>query len=117
MVTVVHPWVLLGLVAVAMVGAWALFRPGRLLVAVGTLSLWQRAVDSLSRSARRRSRKVSLGWWLLLGGAVAAVLAAARPVHFSEGRARRVVIALYPSAEIASPQGMDDLRRAAAGQS
>ncbi|HUU59980.1 MAG TPA: hypothetical protein VMZ50_10575 [Phycisphaerae bacterium] len=115
MVTVVHPWVLLGLVAVAAVGAWALFRPGRLLVAVGTLSLWQRAVDSLSRSARQRSRKVSLGWLLLLGGAVAAVLAAARPVHFSEGKARRVAIALYPSAEIASPQGMDDLRRAAAG--
>ena len=98
--TLVQPWVLLGLVAVGLVALWALFRPGRSFLLVGSLSLWRRAVDSLPRSARRRSRRMSPAWAMLLAGAAAAVLAVARPAHFSGAPARRVAILLYPSAEL-----------------
>jgi hypothetical protein len=102
-----------GVPAVAVAAAWALFRPQRRLAVVGSLELWQAAVEHLDRSQRLRTRRVSLSWLLLLAGALAAVAAAARPALLSSAPARNVAVALYPSAEIASKKGMDGLRQAA----
>ena len=44
---------------------------------------------------------------------LAGVLAAGRPVYRSGAPARSVAVALYPSAELASPEGMERLGRAA----
>ncbi|HUT56991.1 MAG TPA: BatA domain-containing protein [Phycisphaerae bacterium] len=107
------PWLLLGLAAVAAAAAWALFRPGRELAVVASLSLWQEALESLDRSQRLRSRRVTASWLLLLAGAAAAVLAAGRPVYRSAAPARSVALALYPSAGLAAPEGMERLGRAA----
>ena len=107
------PTWLWGLPAVAAVAAWAIFRPHRQLAIVGSLELWQAAVEHLDRSQRLRRRRVTLSWLLLLAGALAAVAAASRPVLLSSTPARSVAIALYPSAEIASEKGMDGLRQAA----
>ena len=110
-----NPAWLWGLAAVGAVAAWALFRPARQLAVVGSLELWQEALDHLDRSQHRRAKRVTLPWLLLLAGAVAAVSAAARPALLSSAPARSVTIALYPSAEIAQKPGMDALRRAATG--
>ena len=109
--TLDEPWALWALVGVGLVAAWALFRPGRQLVVVGALTLWRRAADTQPRAARRRSRKISPAWALLLAGAVAAVLAWAGPVHHSEAPSRRAAVALWPSAEAG---GVGDLTKAAA---
>jgi len=107
------PWALSGLVVVAGVAVWSLFRPGRQLVVVASLSLWQKAVDALDRSAKRRSRLVTASWILLLAGAVAAVLAAAGPAVRTAHPIRRVAVEIIPSAEIASAKAMGELRGAA----
>ena len=107
------PWALSGLVVVAGVALWSLFRPGRQLVVVASLSLWQKAVDALDRSAKRRSRLVTASWVLLLAGAVAAVLAAAGPAVRTVRPIRRVAVEIIPSAEIASAKAMGELRGAA----
>jgi len=108
------PWSLCGLAVVAGVALWALFRPGRQLVVVGSLSLWRKALDALDRSARRRSRFVSAAWLLLLAGATAAVLAVAGPVYHARRPVRRVAVEVLPSAEIATPRAMGQLRDAVA---
>jgi hypothetical protein len=107
------PWVLLGLLPVAAVAAWAIFRPGRELAVVASLSLWRQALEALPRAARRRSRRVTPSWVLLLAGAVAAVLAASRPAYHADAPARRVALAVYPSAELAGAGGAEELRAAA----
>jgi hypothetical protein len=107
------PWALSGLVVVAGVALWSLFRPGRQLVVVASLSLWQKAVDALDRSAKRRSRLVTASWVLLLAGALAAVLAAAGPAVRTARPIRRIGVEIAPSAEIASAKAMGELRAAA----
>ena len=107
------PWALSGLVVVAGVAIWSLFRPGRQLVVVASLSLWQKAVDALDRSAKRRSRLVTASWVLLLAGAVAAVVAAAGPAVRTARPIRRIAVEVFPSAEIASKKAMGELRGAA----
>ncbi len=108
------PWVLSGLAVVVGVAIWSLFRPGRQLVVVASLSLWVKAIDALDRSAKRRSRLVTASWVLLLAGAVAAVLAAAGPAIRTTRPVRRVGVEIIPSAEIASEKAAGELRAAAA---
>ncbi len=111
--TLVWPWSLLGLGVVAAVAAWALLRPARRLVSVGSLSLWRQAVDAMDRTKQRRSRKAGAAWLCLLAGAIVAVAATARPVYRTSGRTRRVAFAVYPAAELAGERGADALRAAA----
>ena len=103
------PWSLLGLAAVAAAAAWALLRPGRQLAVVASVRLWQEAMASMDRSHRRRSRRVTSSWLVLLLGATLAVLAAAGPVYHAEVPARQVALVICPSAELAG-EGMRDLR-------
>ena len=107
------PWWLVGLTGVVATALWALLRPARQLAVVGSLELWQKAADALDRSVRRRSRRVTASWVLLLAGSVAGVLSLARPVYHAGVQARRVAIEICPSAELAGPGGMDELRSAA----
>ncbi len=113
--TLIWPWSLAGLGVVAAVAAWALLRPARQLVSVGSLLLWKRAIDAMDRSKRRRSRKAGAAWLCLLAGAVVAVAAMARPVYHASVRIRRVALSIYPAAELAGQDGAQTLR-AAVGQ-
>jgi len=108
----IWPGSLFGLIPAAAVAAWALFRPSRRLAVVGSLSLWREALAALDRSARRPARRITASWALLLAGAAAAVLGLARPVVHTEGLARRVSVAVYPSAELAGPAGPAALKDA-----
>jgi hypothetical protein len=99
------PWWLLGLLAVAGVAAWALWRPGRQVITVGSLELWHRALASLSRSQRLPSRRRSASWWCLLIGAALAVLALAEPVFIRHQPQRRIAVGVIPSYELASLDG------------
>ena len=71
--------------------------------------MWHRAADSLPRSNKRRSRKVSAAWALLLAGAVVGVGALARPAHLSVRPARRIAVALHAAAELG--EGAEDVWR------
>ena len=104
------PWSLLGLVAVGAAAAWALLRPGRQLAVVATLSLWRQAAASLDRVARRRARRVTASWVLLLLGAMTAVWSAARPLYRPSAPVRRVAVGLVPSAELAGEGGRRRMR-------
>ena len=103
------PWSLLGLAAVAAAAAWALLRPGRRLAVVASVRLWQEAIQSMDRSHRRRSRRVTASWLVLLLGATLAVLAAAGPVYHAQRPGRRVALVICPSAELAG-EGVKHLR-------
>ncbi|MFP4052839.1 MAG: hypothetical protein ACLFV7_03145 [Phycisphaerae bacterium] len=113
MPTFTHPWLLVGLLPVLGVALWALVRPGRQSAVVAWLGLWKEAAGSLPPASRRRIRRVSAAWACLLGGAVLAVLAAARPIVPAATPSRRVVVVVYPMADLGE-QGMVALRRAAA---
>lgn len=113
--TLIWPWSLVGLGIVAAAAAWALLRPARQLVSVGSLLLWKQAIDAMDRSKRRRSRKAGAAWVCLLTGAVVAVAAMARPVYHASVRIRRVALSIYPAAELAGENGALTLR-AAIGQ-
>lgn len=104
------PWALVGFAVVAAAAVWALFRPGRHLAVVGSLELWQRALDGTARSARKRSRRIDAAWLLLLAGALAGAFAAARPIYRAAAPARHVTIGIVPSAEFAGPGGIEQLR-------
>jgi len=106
------PWFLLALLPVAAVAAWVLYRPGRELAVVATLSLWRQALDALDRTVRRRARRVTVAWVLLLAGAVAAVLAGAGPLLRRAAPSRRVAVSICPSAELGR-QGGEAVRLAA----
>ncbi|MCY2926186.1 MAG: BatA domain-containing protein [Planctomycetota bacterium] len=96
---------------VAAAALWAMFRPSRKHVVVASLSLWQEALAA-TPLAGRRARRISWSWLLLLAGAVAGVTALAGPVVRPEAAARRVAIALRPSAELGGPAGLGELRHA-----
>lgn len=98
--TVLSPWALLGLLAVAIVAAWTLMRPGRQLLVVGSLRLWRQAVAALESKGTLGARKIELGWALLLAGAVLAVGALAQPVLSRQSPRRHVAVVIYPSAEL-----------------
>jgi hypothetical protein len=104
---------LFGLLPVAAVAAWSLLRPARQLATVASLELWREALDGLDRSRRSSRRRLTPAWALLLAGAAAAVLAAAGPTAEFSAPARRLAVAIYPSAEVASEEGMRLLRRSA----
>jgi len=107
------PLWLLGLLAVAAAAAWALWRPGRQLVDVGSVRLWEQALASLARSARRRTRRVTASWVLLLLGAAAGITALSGPVLRFARPARRLAVAVVPSAELAPGGGRRRLQAAA----
>lgn len=111
--TLLWPWSLLAVAAVA-VAAWlALRQPQQKLLRVGSLRLWQEAAQAMPASARRHRRRITAAWALLLAGALAATLALARPVYQSARPTRTVALEVYPSAELAGlPQ--DALAKAAA---
>ena len=109
----VWPYFLLGLAVVGAVALWTLFRPNRQVLAVGSLRLWQQAVDRLDPAHRRRSRRVSLSWAMLLLGAAAAGVAAANPLYLAARPARHVAISPILSAELAEPADAARLRQAA----
>ncbi len=113
-IAILSPWWLLGLVPVAAVAIWSLLRPGRTVAEVGSLELWSRAAEMLPASHRRRARRATGSWVLLLIGAVAAVLAAARPAVYSELPARHIAIEVRPSAEIAGTASRAQLAEATA---
>jgi len=98
--TFVWPWTFLAFLPVAAAALLALFRPRRNLVVVGALALWQEAVETAASASRRKSRWINASWVLLLAGAVAAVFAASRPVHYSSPPVRQVAVALHPAAEL-----------------
>ncbi|MFW6133833.1 MAG: hypothetical protein ACOC8F_08045, partial [Planctomycetota bacterium] len=98
------PLFLLGLIPVVAVAVWALLRPARTLLVVASVGFWSEALASLDRSPRR-SRRVTAAWALLLGGAVAAVLAASGPVWRRAAPVRRVAVVLHASAELAGDGG------------
>jgi len=100
------------LVAVAGVAAWALLRPGRNLALVGSLELWRKALDALDRSVRRRSRRVTLSWVLLLIGSTLGVVGLSRPSYRFSAPVRHVVVEVLPGAELAGPGGMEELKSA-----
>ncbi len=108
----IWPLSLVGLIVAAAVAAWALIRPGRQEAIVGSLAVWQKALASLDRSAKRSSRRISPAWLLLLGGAVAGIVGLARPVFQTRGQARDVAVSLAISAEL-GPQGRADMISAA----
>lgn len=98
-VTFLRPWWLAALVAVAAVGLWALYRPHRPIVPVGSLELWRRALAGRGASGRA-TRRVTLSWLILLAGATAAVMALSQPIVPTGMLRRNVAVAIYPSAEI-----------------
>ncbi len=108
--TLLSPWFLLGLIPVAVVAAWTMFRPGRQFVVVSSLSLWRKAQDAMSTSSSRPARRVALWWLVLLGGAVLGVLALARPALVASVGRRRIAVAVYPSAELSGEGPMNLLR-------
>ena len=112
--TFLWPWTFVALMPVAAVAAWVLFRPRRRVAVVGTLALWQRALDALDTASRRRTRRVTAAWVALLAGAVAAVLAGAGPEYHATAPARRVAVAVHPSAELGK-RGLEEMRTAVAG--
>ena len=109
----IWPLSLVGLIVAAAVAAWALIRPGRQEAIVGSLGVWQKALASLDRSAKRTSRRISAAWLLLLCGAVAGILGLARPVFQTQGQARDLAVSLCISAELGT-QGLADMTAAAA---
>jgi len=98
-------WALFSLLPIAVAAVWALRRPTHQVAAVGSLRLWHRALGALDPSATGRTRRVALSWLLLLAGAAAAGLALSRPVYYRQAPARRVAVAIYPSAELAGVAG------------
>ena len=94
------PWALLSLLAVVAAAFIALARPMQKVMPVGSLRLWEQAVAALGPAACK-SRRISVAWWLMLCGAALAAIAPARPTYYSESPARRIDVAIYPSAELA----------------
>ena len=102
--TLLWPWGLLSLLPVAAAAVWALRRPLHQLVPVGSLRLWQQVVDDLGAAATR-ARRVSAAWVVLLAGAVLAAAALSRPTYYADAPARRIAVAVCPSAELTGLPG------------
>ena len=108
MVTFHWPWALLALTAVVAGAVAALRRPLHQVIPVGSLRLWRKAAEALGPAAARRARTISPGWIALLIGAVLAAIALARPVWLSAKPARRIAIAVRPSAELGPDADLAD---------
>lgn len=93
---------------------WALRKPDRRVAVVAALDLWRRAVDAMGGDGRRKSRRLTLSWLLLFCGAAAVVCATTLPSYHTTMLCRRLAVAVYPTAEIAAPDAMADMRNAAA---
>ena len=107
------PWSSVGFGAVAIAAIWALLRPSRRIAIVGSIELWQEAQKALADAPRRRAKRVTLAWLLLLAGAAACVAAMTRPTINASRRRRRVAIVLLPSAELGRDQGIRQMQDAA----
>ncbi|MBI5725299.1 MAG: BatA domain-containing protein [Planctomycetes bacterium] len=109
-----NAWWLVGLLGVAVAAAWALYRPGKRMAVVGSLRLWQEALQADSHTHKRRFRRLSASWLLLLAGCAAAVLALAGPTIVSHKPIRKVALAVCPSAELGAG-GLAAMKKSAAG--
>lgn len=106
------PWLLLALPVVLAVALWALFRPSRQVAIVGSLRLWQQAFEALGSHARRRTRRLTLTWLLLLLGSIAAAFAAAGAIYQSSPSGRLIAVAPVLSAEVVTDDGAAKMRQA-----
>lgn len=103
------PWALISLLPIAAAAFWALRRPLHRLMPVGSLRLWQQALEALGPAASK-SRRLSPAWLVLLGGAVAAAVALSRPTYHAQSPARRIAVGVYPAAELAGlPGGLGEV--------
>jgi len=107
------PWSTLGFGAVVVAALWALLRPSRRTAIVGSVELWSRAKDAMSKAARHRAKRVTLSWLLLLAGAVACVAAMTRPAVNAPSRSRHIALVLLPSAELGGEGGVAGMRETA----
>ena len=96
---------LVALAPVAAAACWALWRPAKRTTTVPALSLWREALASLARDRQHRTRRVRAAWLCLLCGAVAVAAAMAQPKVQTTRQRRHVVVAVYPSAELAGDDG------------
>ena len=92
---------------------WALLRPSRRMAIVGSVALWREAEKAMSNAARRRAKRVTRAWLLLLAGAVACAAALTRPSINTSIRCRRVALVLLPSAELGADRGIRAMQDAA----
>jgi len=107
------PWALVGFGAVGLAALWALLRPSRRMAIVGSVALWREAERAMSDEARKRAKRVTQAWLLLLAGSVACVAALTRPSINASSRARRVALVLLPSAELGADRGIKGMQDAA----
>lgn len=105
-----QPWMLLALLGVGAVAAWALWRPGRREVLLPSLAGWLATAGS--HSPDRPRRRLSSSWLVLLLGAVLVAVAMAGPAWHRARPGRRFELAVLRSAELAGPAGSDRLARA-----
>ncbi|MCL2700507.1 MAG: BatA domain-containing protein [Phycisphaerae bacterium] len=105
------PWALWLVAPLAAVAVWALVRPARREVVVGSLRLWRQARQALPAAARRRRRRVNIAWLLLLAGGLAGVLACTGWTLGPARQGRAVAVVVTPSAELVD--AMPALRQAA----
>ena len=94
------PWCLASLAVVVAAAVVALRRPLQRVVPVSSLRLWEKALAALGPSASRRARRLTAAWVALLAGAVLAGVALSRPVLLGHRPARRISLALCPTAEL-----------------
>jgi hypothetical protein len=102
----------MALAPVAIVAVLALFRTRKKLLVVASLALWQEALSASAAADKRKAKRMTLAWLLLLCGAIAAVLAIAGPTLHSAGPVRSVAIVLHPSAELGA-EGIGEMKLAA----
>jgi len=106
------PWGLVSLLPILAAAVWAMRRPLHRVVRVSSLRLWERALEALGPSAARRARRVTAAWVVLLAAAAVAGVALSRPRWHRARPARRVAVAVVPSAEL-GPAGIAAMKAGA----
>jgi hypothetical protein len=101
-------WALVPVIAAAV---YALLRPDRLRIVVGSIELWREAIASRAGGGVRR-RKRNLAWLCVLLGCLLGITALARPMRHTTVRVRRLGVIISPSAEFIGDGGRQ-LRAAA----
>ena len=90
--------------ALVVAGAlWALWRPSRQQLAVGSLELWHEALAQLQAVSHSQRRRIDVAWLCLLAGGLLVSAALAGPRILSYGPRRQVVVQLARSARWSDP--------------